>query len=303
MSKEDIAATGLPTATEQDRIDAIMAALPPVKLMCSSDSNADAHHTSILAVCGLHTTATGDVLRTLAGLALLNTKITISPSSVHSDDAPPTTTPDTADAGAVATHDHEGSRDEGIHSPEEYDDEEANDYGDFLSMPWGIEVTFEPFYFFFYGSLQVRSVLEAVCDINDTEDHDDENAIVRTNASISGWKIKMWGPYPALIPAIADADADGEEGRVSGMAWLCEKHEHVVRLCAYETNAYRIAYCDVEVPSADGNGVEVLKNARTFVSVLPADELGTGEFDVENYRDNVLGLGDLDSCDSSSSVA
>ncbi|KAI1109999.1 hypothetical protein F5Y14DRAFT_430561 [Nemania sp. NC0429] len=101
----------------------------------------------------------------------------------------------------------------------------------------------------------------------------------------------MWGPYPALIPAIAD-DVDGEEaGRVHGVAWLCTKHEHVARLCMYETEAYRMAYCDVEVPSSssDGDGVEVLKNARTFVSTLEAHELRRGAFDIEEYQANRWG--------------
>ncbi|KAI1168584.1 hypothetical protein F5B18DRAFT_595724 [Nemania serpens] len=289
MPNENTTTTGLPPAQEEDRINAVMATLPPVELIRLPHADADAHHMSILAVRGLHTKATGAALRALADLALLNIEIPISPSSVSSNDAAPIAAPDITEAGAVASRDDKSGRDEEIHFPTEYDDEAS--YPDrCIVMPRDVEATFEPFYFFFYGSLQVRSVLRSVCDIkHKEEDDDDDDAIFRTNASIRGWEVKMWGPYPALIPAIADAD--GEDGRVRGVAWLCEKHEHVTRLCSYETDAYRIAYCDVEVPSADGNGVEILKNARTFVSIFAAHELRRGAFDLEDYQENIWGIG------------
>lgn len=44
-------------------------------------------------------------------------------------------------------------------------------------------VTFEPFYFFFYGSLQAKRTLVRVCDL------DDENPTL-IPASIKGWRSK-----------------------------------------------------------------------------------------------------------------
>ncbi|KAI1200075.1 hypothetical protein F5X97DRAFT_294806 [Nemania serpens] len=296
MSNEITTTTSLPPAMRQDRVGA----LPPVELMCSSDADADTHHTRILAVRGLYTTATGDALRTLAGLALHNFEMTVSASSVSSssNDAATVTTLDTTEAGAVTVHNDESGQDGeirflGNHDNDDDDDEEVSDYSLCLSVPRGVEFTFEPFYFFFYGSLQIRSVLRNVCDIEADEDDEDDAAIFLPDASIFGWEVKMWGCFPALVPAIADADADDEDegGLVDGVAWLCEKHEHVARLCRYETEAYRMAYCDVWVPAADGDGVEVLGNARTFVSVLAAEELGRGAFDVDAYQNNKWRVG------------
>ncbi|KAJ2982241.1 hypothetical protein NUW58_g6486 [Xylaria curta] len=142
----------------------------------------------------------------------------------------------------------------------------------------GITVTFEPFYFFFYGSLQIPNVLRRVCQI------DDQNTITMIkDARIRGWKIKMWGPYPALVPAAKDHE-------VQGVAWLCNKSEHVARLSTYETAAYRMAYCDVSIPSADGEGVDVIKNARTFVSTEDPITLEDGRFDVAEYENSRLGM-------------
>ncbi|KAK5627766.1 hypothetical protein RRF57_003481 [Xylaria bambusicola] len=134
-------------------------------------------------------------------------------------------------------------------------------------------ITFTPFYFFFYGSLQIPEVLHAVCDMPEGS----PELILRSGASIKDWKVRMWGPFPALVPAFKEDDA------VEGVVWLCESPEHVASLCHYETDMYRIAYCDVTLPKENGDGEEVIENARMFVSTFKPDELGPGEFDKEAY--------------------
>ncbi|KAI1828379.1 hypothetical protein F4861DRAFT_179608 [Xylaria intraflava] len=234
-----------PTASspEPAEIDAIPGSVPPTRPQrpeSECDEKANTHNASILAIRGLRTTATGDQLYNLANAALNNDVIsTSSPTGARANNA--------GESPSIS---------------ERRKDAEAP------------EITFEPFYFFFYGSLQIHRVLCSVCGL----DKESPSAI-RAGARLQGWKIKMWGPYPTLVPAAADDDDDGKS--VAGSVWWCDKPDYVARLCQYETDAYRMAYCDVAVPSADGSGVEVLANARTFVSTLPAEHLDEGDFDAE----------------------
>ncbi|KAJ8130551.1 hypothetical protein O1611_g3077 [Lasiodiplodia mahajangana] len=245
-----------PPATNSASLDAAVATLPPIKARhptSTPDAEADAHNMSILAVRGIHTAATGDTLYELAEMALQN----------HEFDAVPRGLPSSI---AAATE----------QEPSTSSEESA--------------ITFEPFYFFFYGSLQIPTVLgpvvadpyrDSTSGTDDPEDDVPDNTITYLkNASIKGWKVRMWGPYPALVPA--------DDGTVRGAAWLCEKPEYVPRLESYESDAYRMAYCDISVPYADGSGVEILWNARTFVSDLDDDELEDGEFDIDEYLENMV---------------
>ncbi|KAJ8122583.1 hypothetical protein ONZ43_g1259 [Nemania bipapillata] len=279
--------------TEQGRRHTIIATLPPTKAqhpLSGPIETANAINASILAVRGVSTTATDNTLYTLAQEVLGNCEIDIAPKSFSSYNTASASTQDNIGTAAISSGDHENSCCmEANTSPCKPDkDSEAT-----CSSSETPVNTFEPFYFFFYGSLQVRNVLHRViglrsnifsrssCDMS--SDEPKETAPFLENASIQGWKIKMWGPYPALVPAAADE-------AVQGTAWLCDKPEYVPRLCTYESDAYRMAYCDVSVPAADGNGVEVIKNARTFVSDLDDEDLEDGEFDLEGYQKSSLAM-------------
>ncbi|KAI1313606.1 hypothetical protein F5Y03DRAFT_103059 [Xylaria venustula] len=258
--------------SDQDRVEAIMGALPPTEVQYPKsklDTVAKLNNEAILAVRGLRTTAKDYELAYLADMACSNgivhpKEIAAKRARLSSNGAAPV-----GESSSLGKSDEAKNADSDIERP---------------------LLTFQPFYFFFYGSLQLPSVLDSVCDITtsdtskgkENERNKENNAIVlRKGASIAGWKIKMWGPYPALV--VADEKMD----RVQGVAWLCEKTEHVAKLCTYESEAYRMAYCDVEVPAADGNGVEIIRNARTFVSNRP-DELRDGEFSIEEYQRDML---------------
>ncbi|KAI0433959.1 hypothetical protein F5Y09DRAFT_338075 [Xylaria sp. FL1042] len=243
------------------QVNAITATLPPTELRypeSADDAEADAHNKTILAVRGLRTTAICFQLAQLTEIALMNHNIATVSAGFSIEDMAP--------AEEVNPRDK---------------------YKDLIPV-----TTFEPFYFFFYGSLQDPSVLTSVCDLLDDDDNSalndtekDDVVVLRQGASIGGWKVKMWGQFPALVPATAK---DENNNRVKGVAWLCEEYYHVTRLCSYESSAYRLAYCDVEVPAADGNGVEVLKNARTFVSTLEeGNGLEDGEFNLEEYQQSI----------------
>ncbi|KAI0539859.1 hypothetical protein GGR58DRAFT_203798 [Xylaria digitata] len=247
-----------------EQVNAIMTALPPIESQypkSASDEKANAHNASILAIRGLRTTATGLELFRLAGMALCNHEI--ATTLRHS-------------SGSHKTEYNDDSNYLGKPGEDELKDWDE----DFVIIGEMTVTTFESFYFFFYGSLQIREVLQRICEIPDgtSEDGKGGPVILHERAVIHGWKIKLWGLFPALVPAAVD-DTEG----VQGMAWLCEKPEHVARLCTYETDAYRMAYCDISLPSA-GGGVEVLENARTFVSTLSDNELEDGEFSITECK-------------------
>ncbi|KAI8964090.1 hypothetical protein F5Y11DRAFT_345828 [Daldinia sp. FL1419] len=126
-------------------------------------------------------------------------------------------------------------------------------------------LTFEPLYFFFYGSLQARKTLVRVCGL------EDENPTL-IPASIKGWKMMMWGAYPALVPQ--------EGNEVKGMCWKCEDPEHINNLKWYETEAYRMERCKITT-----NEGEVIENGRIFVA-SGTKELSEGAFDLEAYIDH-----------------
>jgi hypothetical protein len=92
-------------------------------------------------------------------------------------------------------------------------------------------------------------------------------------ATISGFQIKMWGIYPALVPR--------ESGNVVGRVWRVASENHFDRLAAYETTAYDWIECDVVL--ADG---QALRECRTFCWAGKPDsrELEDGSFDLDRYQ-------------------
>jgi gamma-glutamylcyclotransferase (GGCT)/AIG2-like uncharacterized protein YtfP len=118
---------------------------------------------------------------------------------------------------------------------------------------------------FFYGSLMDSEVIQAILKLEDLP--------LTTAATISGFKIKMWGIYPALVPDTS--------GLVTGTIWKVDSEEHFDRLAAYETSAYDWVECDVTLE--DGS---VLLGCRTFCWAGRPDsnELEEGRFDLERYQ-------------------
>lgn len=124
---------------------------------------------------------------------------------------------------------------------------------------------FSPCYFFFYGSLMDSDVLQTVLRLS--------QPLECKGAKISGYAIKMWSIYPALVPC------DG--GEVRGMACQISEPEHFRRLCNYETGAYKP--CISTIALDDGT---VLEESRTFVWAGDPEsvELSEGSFDLERYQ-------------------
>lgn len=91
-------------------------------------------------------------------------------------------------------------------------------------------------------------------------------------ASIIGYSIKMWGPYPALV--------DGPPGNVvNGMAYEIQKESHEGRLAYYETSAYKCISCFIK-PASGGDQIV----GKTFVWAGNPGKLRPGSFDLQAWR-------------------
>ena len=110
---------------------------------------------------------------------------------------------------------------------------------------------FEPFHFFFYGTLQDPVLLSLVCGLPSSQPP------VLRRARIRGWRVKLWGVLPMLVPysprstELRGGDSEkgkegGEEGVVEGYVWKCELPQHVDRLRLYEPTSYRMTSCAIE---------------------------------------------------------
>ena len=128
-----------------------------------------------------------------------------------------------------------------------------------------LELTFRPTYFFFYGSLMDSEVLQTVLSL--------PVAPQMEEGRIEGFKVKMWGIYPALIKA--------EGGEVDGTVWKVSNVAHLLRLAEYETGAY--ATCACEIIKSDG---ELIRDGRTFcwAGDPGSKELDDGNFDFARYQ-------------------
>ncbi|KAL0060625.1 hypothetical protein AAF712_012568 [Marasmius tenuissimus] len=106
-----------------------------------------------------------------------------------------------------------------------------------LSVPPG------PKLLFFYGTLRLPHILKDVVGLDATP--------TLRDASVRGYTIKMWGPYPALIKDPSDVDdRAGEEIVTSGKAWMMYEDSHLQRLIFYETRNYRLEKVDIFLDDA-----------------------------------------------------
>ena len=126
-----------------------------------------------------------------------------------------------------------------------------------------------PFYMFFYGSLMVPEVLQAILNLPELP--------TTRPATISGFRIKMWDIYPTLISCCCCCS-----GSVTGTVWKVTSEAQFDRLAAYETAAYRWDECDAVLEG----GEVLLRNYRTLCWAGEPDsrELEGGSFDLERYQ-------------------
>ncbi|KAH7036025.1 uncharacterized protein B0I36DRAFT_319551 [Microdochium trichocladiopsis] len=99
----------------------------------------------------------------------------------------------------------------------------------------GPEEPWKPVWYFFYGTLTQPEVLKDVLDLPPGEEPLYQPAVV------VGYALAERTPYRALI--------DGDSGQlVTGLAYLVQKEEHEKMLAEYETDAYEVHECFIQLP-------------------------------------------------------
>ena len=95
--------------------------------------------------------------------------------------------------------------------------------------------------------------------------------------SISGFTLKLWGIYPALLQVSFLVEC---ESPISGVLFLVETPEQWERLKEYETNAYTWCDCDIKLESGKSVG------GRTFIwrGDPNSKEIEDGDFDFERWK-------------------
>jgi hypothetical protein len=105
-------------------------------------------------------------------------------------------------------------------------------------------------------------------------------APVLERGTITGFSVKMWGVYPALVRSSTGSST----GSVSGMVWELTSEVQFWRLRNYETSAYR--WCLFTVVLESG---KTLPDCSTFywAGDPNSSELEQGGFDFERYQKHI----------------
>lgn len=129
-----------------------------------------------------------------------------------------------------------------------------------------VDPPYKPCLFFFYGTLMDPSILQSVLDLSEPP--------TIQKGRITGFKVKMWGIYPTLVPGEA-------QDEVVGTASKIDSCEQFLRLRTYETSAYDWCYCTIELE--DGSTID---NCRTFcwAGSPKSRELEEGVFDLKRWQ-------------------
>ncbi|KAK0669081.1 hypothetical protein QBC41DRAFT_275457 [Cercophora samala] len=130
-------------------------------------------------------------------------------------------------------------------------------------IPKDTPTAYSPTYFFFYGTLTQPPTLKSVLNLPE------ETEPVLLPASITGYELTEWGSYKALING---------HSTIRGKAYLVESREHQDRLSYYETNAYEIRSCRMEVEDEPERARGEVRG-KTFMYAGDGEALKEGRFD------------------------
>ncbi|KAH0541394.1 hypothetical protein FGG08_004158 [Glutinoglossum americanum] len=122
-----------------------------------------------------------------------------------------------------------------------------------------------PGFCFFYGTLADPEILQSILKLQDPP--------VLQKGKIHGFKTRMWGIYPTLVPC--------DDGEVGGMVYRIGDISQFERLEQYETSSYRWCSCTIELD--DGRKIE---GGWTFcwAGELDSKDLEDGEFDPDHFQ-------------------
>ena len=129
-----------------------------------------------------------------------------------------------------------------------------------------------PRVYFVYGSLMDPTTLKAVIAARGPP--------MLRPATISGYHIKMWGRYPALLDSLDSQPPP----TIHGMAFEIDRFEHAGRMCQrlqeYEGSKYELVQCLVQF---EDDARECVR-ATTFKWIGHQRELKEGVFDLKDYQ-------------------
>ena len=129
-------------------------------------------------------------------------------------------------------------------------------------------------FYFFYGTLMDPSTLTNVLGHPRPETYP---------AFITGYSMKLWGQYPALVNEATDQ-------RISGRAYRVTSKTEADRLAAYETSMYRVDRCTIYFE--DGSQAAGV----TFVWDSDPSLLREGTFDLRDWlmqrKEDLIMVGD-----------
>ena len=131
---------------------------------------------------------------------------------------------------------------------------------------------YEKVHYFFYGTLTELDTLSRILDSA-------VEASALKPAQTKGYSIEMWGQYKALVRGPTGAV-------VRGRAYEVLSQEHADRLAAYETNAYELAGCEIDMLDERGEVRERVRG-RTFVYAGDGEALREGRFDRKLWAKNM----------------
>ncbi|RMZ75888.1 hypothetical protein DV738_g5226, partial [Chaetothyriales sp. CBS 135597] len=125
-------------------------------------------------------------------------------------------------------------------------------------------------WYFVYGTLKDPALLAEILSLSQTP------PLPLYPAKLTGYSLKLWGQYPALV--------DGYPGQeVQGMAVRIDEQRHADRLAEYETKAYRCAPCLIRFVGEDGSDIDKQVKGSVFKYAGNLDDLADGQFDLDHW--------------------
>jgi len=99
-------------------------------------------------------------------------------------------------------------------------------------------------------------------------------------ARISGYTLKLWGSYPALLSSPSQSPGTV----VKGMAYEIQSPFEAERLQAYETSKYELVACTIQLAARSGDGEVKRVEGKTFCWKGGEEELMEGVWDLREWQ-------------------
>ncbi|KAJ5928375.1 hypothetical protein N7466_007331 [Penicillium verhagenii] len=127
---------------------------------------------------------------------------------------------------------------------------------------------FEPLFCFLYGTLMDPKTLSEVLRMLDP-------LPAMRRARLTGYGVKLWGSYPALIHNPVQV--------VDGKVFEIMSKKQLDLLASYETDRYRVHHCAIDILNDDST-VKSTIQGFTFLWNDQQDDLRDGKFDLKQWK-------------------